>query len=189
MANINIRVKNGQNSLSSTYKTVVLKGNVEGQKNVLTQAMLADESTKYVIRWDFDLDNKSITVPSNCIIEFDGGSLSNGTLVGQDTILEGNFYGNVVLSGTFDDETFNSLVNKIANINIEIGRNDVPQTIKGRIKGLEDAKTTTGDTLPANGFVGQMFFYTPDGGTAVPVWYNGSEWVDATGASVEESQE
>lgn len=46
------------------------------------------------------------------------------------------------------------------------------------------ATIDSGDTLPESGIVGAMFFYTPDGGTAKPVWWNGTIWVDANGDSI-----
>lgn len=69
-----------------TYTTKVLKPNVCCKKNILTQQMISCEGYKYVIKWDFDLNGKTITVPKNCILEFDGGSLKNGTIIGQDTL-------------------------------------------------------------------------------------------------------
>lgn len=71
-----------------TYTTKVLKPNVNGccKKNILTQQMMNCENYKYVIKWDFDLNGKTITVPENCILEFDGGSLKNGTIIGQNTV-------------------------------------------------------------------------------------------------------
>ena len=69
-----------------TYTTKLLHPNMHCCKNVLTQQMMACENHKYVICWDFDLNGKTITVPKNCILEFDGGSLKNGTIIGQDTV-------------------------------------------------------------------------------------------------------
>lgn len=37
-------------------------------------------NTIYEIRYDFDLDGKSVTIPAGCVLEFEGGSLSNGTI-------------------------------------------------------------------------------------------------------------
>lgn len=68
-----------------TYTTKVLKPNIIGKKNILNLQMLNCEGYKYVIKWDFDLNGQTITVPKNCILEFDGGSLKNGTIIGQDT--------------------------------------------------------------------------------------------------------
>jgi len=44
--------------------------------------MLSCENYKYIIKWDFDLGGQTIKVPKNCILEFDGGSLKNGTIIG-----------------------------------------------------------------------------------------------------------
>jgi len=71
-----------------TYNTKVLKPNLCCKKNILTQEMIACEDMKYVIKWDFDLNGKTITVPNNCILEFDGGTLKNGTIIGQDTFID-----------------------------------------------------------------------------------------------------
>lgn len=48
--------------------------------NILTQAMISDENTIYVIRYDFDLKGETVTIPENCVLEFEGGSLSNGSV-------------------------------------------------------------------------------------------------------------
>lgn len=69
-------------------KRIVLGKNMVNGINLLTQAMLSQENTIYVIRYDFDLSHNStgkITVPANCILHFDGGTICNGTLIGQDT--------------------------------------------------------------------------------------------------------
>ena len=58
-----------------------LQKNIVSDKNVLTQAMMQDANTIYVIQYDYDLNGGSITIPSGCVLQFDGGSLSNGTIV------------------------------------------------------------------------------------------------------------
>lgn len=45
------------------------------KKNVLYQDMINQANTVYVIRYDFTL-NEDITIPSNCMLQFDGGSLN-----------------------------------------------------------------------------------------------------------------
>ena len=69
------------------YKTVVLQPNVVGNRNVLTQDMVSASNTKYVIKWNYDLQGKTITFPQNCLVEFDGGTINNGTIVGNNTML------------------------------------------------------------------------------------------------------
>jgi hypothetical protein len=49
--------------------------------------MINKPNVKYVIKWNFDLNGETINIPENCLIEFDGGSVSNGTLVGNNTTL------------------------------------------------------------------------------------------------------
>ena len=80
---------------------VYLRKNIVSSKNVLTQAMLADENTIYIIQYDYDLNNATITIPSNSVLKFEGGSFSNvGTLnVGQNcSVYNGSF--------TFADEGY-----------------------------------------------------------------------------------
>lgn len=62
---------------------VYLRKNIVGDKNVLTQAMINKANTIYVIQYDYDLKEASINIPENCVLQFDGGSLSNGTIHGS----------------------------------------------------------------------------------------------------------
>lgn len=82
-----------------------LQKNIVSDKNVLTQAMMQDANTIYVIQYDYDLNGQSITVPSGCVLQFEGGSLSNGTLVGNDTAIKADiikiFSTDVTLSGSW----------------------------------------------------------------------------------------
>ena len=73
---------------------VVLKKNMVNGVNTLTQDMfykgeagsrVPNTNTIYVIQYDFTL-GEDITVPANCVLEFDGGSISgNKTLTGNNT--------------------------------------------------------------------------------------------------------
>lgn len=58
----------------------ILRRNIMDGKNILTQDMVNQPHTIYMIQYDFDLDGAQITIPENCILKFDGGSLSNGKL-------------------------------------------------------------------------------------------------------------
>lgn len=88
-SNIKVAVNkcNSRCKPSNTYKTIRLKPNFCCKINSLTQEMLYKENVKYVIEYDFSLLGQTITVPKNCILEFDGGTLSNGTIIGQDTYI------------------------------------------------------------------------------------------------------
>lgn len=53
-------------------------------KPIITQADFSETNTIYVVRYDFVL-GEDIEMPANCIIEFEGGSLSGGTITGNNT--------------------------------------------------------------------------------------------------------
>lgn len=83
-----------------TYKYTVVLGSEKLKDQILYP------NTKYVIRHNFDLENQEIIIPENCIIEIDGGSVSNGTLTGNNTILlnankANNILNNITLAGTW----------------------------------------------------------------------------------------
>lgn len=77
------RQYNKANFSGKGYK--ILRKNDVYEKNVLTQDMVNEANTVYEIRYDFDLNGAEITLPDNCILKFEGGSLSNGTLIGKNT--------------------------------------------------------------------------------------------------------
>lgn len=97
--NVNVNVS-GPVQPTSTYKTKVLKGNHSFASQV------TEANMKYVIKYDFDLNGQNVEIPEGCILEFDGGSISNGTLTGNNTILIYNqeldiIFKNVTREGTF----------------------------------------------------------------------------------------
>lgn len=71
-------------ALYSGLGCVYLRKNIvtlEGTgKNVLTQAMVNTVNTIYHIQYDYDLNGQTITLPAGCVLEFEGGSVKNGTL-------------------------------------------------------------------------------------------------------------
>ena len=87
-----------------TYKTIILKKNLVNGVNTLTQEMMNQSNIKYVIKYDFDLVNKSINIPENCILDFDGGSLSNGTILGNHTAIKSPqsiIFKKIILNGSW----------------------------------------------------------------------------------------
>lgn len=70
-------------------------------------SQLTQENTIYEVRYDFDLDGATLTVPEGCILKFIGGSLSNGVLNGNGTRFLDCFSGcmeGISLSGSFTGE-------------------------------------------------------------------------------------
>ena len=61
----------------------ILRKNIQESKNILTQDMINEANTIYEIRYDFDLNSATITIPEGCTLKFEGGSLSNGILNGD----------------------------------------------------------------------------------------------------------
>lgn len=99
---------------------VVLKENyhnVNGERiNLLTQDMfhtgksgkrVPSDNTIFVIQHDYVLA-ENILVPSNCVLEFEGGSISgNHTIMGQYTCIRGDVYfaSDVSFEGTYNNIT------------------------------------------------------------------------------------
>ena len=75
------RAYSASNFSGKGYK--ILRKNISNGKNILTQSMINSENTIYEIRYDFNLDNKEITIKDGCILYFKGGCLSDGKLSGE----------------------------------------------------------------------------------------------------------
>lgn len=73
--------------------------------NTSLSEQIVNENTIYEIRWNFVLDNdENIIIPAGCILKFNGGSLSNGKLTGNNTQVVAGIYQifhNVDFEGTF----------------------------------------------------------------------------------------
>lgn len=80
----------------------------------------------YVIHDDFVLSS-DVTIPTNCVLEFDGGSISNRTVVFNNTILLGNLYNtiNSYISGTIKNKELLA-----STIGITIDNNESSNTSK-----------------------------------------------------------
>lgn len=76
---------------SGLGKKILRKNLIEGM-NVLTESMISEENTIYVIQYDFDLRGATIEIPSNCVLKFEGGKLDNGVLCGNYTVIDAPAY-------------------------------------------------------------------------------------------------
>ena len=63
----------------------------KGGDNTFANQVVA-ANTIYEIRYDFDLSGASVEIPAGCALRFNGGSIANGTIEFQDTILQGADY-------------------------------------------------------------------------------------------------
>lgn len=88
------RVYDESNFSGKGYK--ILRKNIQTidgvRKNILTQDMINKSNTIYEIRYDFDLNGAEITIPENCVLKFNGGSLNNGTIVFNQTLIDATLY-------------------------------------------------------------------------------------------------
>lgn len=57
-----------------------LRKNMVNGVNALTQNMLKDKYTRYIIKYDYDLCGAKITIPEGCILDFHGGTINNGQI-------------------------------------------------------------------------------------------------------------
>jgi hypothetical protein len=82
---------------------IYLRKNIIGNKNILTQDMINTGNTIYIIQYDYDLNGSSINIPDNCVLKFEGGTLSNGTITFNKThITDGKFI-NVIPLGNINN--------------------------------------------------------------------------------------
>lgn len=133
-----LQLKDRDSSKGMGYKILRLP-----EDGILTQEMINKSNTIYEIRYDFDLNGQTITIPDNCIIKFTGGSISNGKLGVNTTVsLEQNkncfrnisFSGNIkstLLASSFGDIITAQILQNILDntprdfLNLEV---DVPVT-------------------------------------------------------------
>jgi len=91
-----------------------LRKNMVDGVNVLTQSFFTNDdgtvksNTRYVIQYDYDLNGATITIPEGCVLDFQGGSFSNGLLKGQDSVINSNmgvaFKESLNISGSWKHE-------------------------------------------------------------------------------------
>ena len=97
-------------NFSGLGKVIIRKNIVkvgEEYKNILTQSMINKENTIYEIRYDFDLNGEEITIPEGCVLDFQGGSINNGTIIFSDgTIKASNIriFDEIVVKGKISNE-------------------------------------------------------------------------------------
>ena len=57
------------------------------ERNIITQEDINEKDTIYEIRYDFDLDGKTIIIPNNCVLYFTSGKFYNGSINMDNTIV------------------------------------------------------------------------------------------------------
>ena len=92
-------------------------------RNIITPVMMNQPNTIYEIRYDFDLNWETIQMKKGCALKFEGGSLNNGILKCDNTIINNaNFvvlnncsFSGTILSEYVRPEWFGAIGNGIAD--------------------------------------------------------------------------
>ena len=88
----------------------ILRKNIVDGKNLLTQDMINEPNTRYVIQYDFDLNGAEITIPEGCSFVFQGGSIDSGIINTNNTFVDNfsinNFGSNIKINGGFSNNVF-----------------------------------------------------------------------------------
>ncbi len=105
-----VTISGPMSNTTSQFKTIVVKGNSS------LSSQLIHPDTKYIIKHNFNLEGQTLSLPSNCILAIDGGSISNGTLVGKNSIIINvnrvdNILNNIIQSGTWKSVDFLKSIN------------------------------------------------------------------------------
>lgn len=87
--------------------------------NLLTQQMISKENTIYIIQYDYNLNGQTITIPSGCVLQFEGGSISNGSINGVNTIIHttsDNIFKDIIITGLWKNkEVYSSWIHSNKN--------------------------------------------------------------------------
>lgn len=103
----------GRVILRKNIVTILNPDTQEGQDiNLLTQQMINKPNTIYEIQYDFDLNNQEITIPEGCILDFKGGSLNNGiinfnnTIIYNERFVNNEYKGDIIINHPIIDNNF-----------------------------------------------------------------------------------
>lgn len=124
---------------------IILRKNQVGIVNLLEQVNINKPNTVYIVRYDFCLDGATITLPKNSTLKFEGGSIDNGTIIGNNSSIvsdvDKTILGkNLVIEGTWNiehiydrwfafDSSTDFLSNQIITNILALSNDDVYNTI------------------------------------------------------------
>lgn len=156
---------------------VYLRKNIVDDKNILTQDMINKANTEYIIQYDYDLNGETITIPINCILELQCGSISNGIIVCNNTVIftynknwiKATLQENYLFFGWGDDIKQIEIVNNLTT-------DDTSKALSAaqgvELKKLIDNIRPT--EKPAKPVLGQLWY---DADNNVLTYWNGTKWI------------
>jgi hypothetical protein len=159
--------------LGRTY----LRKNIVDNNNILTQDMINEQNTRYIIQYAYDLNGITINIPANVVLEFQGGSFTNGTINCDDTIIMtyDKDWVNVTIQGSYFFFGWNDNIQQI-----EIANNlttNEPSKALSAAQGVELKKLIDNirpTEKPAQPVLGQLWYDTDSN---VLTYWNGSKWI------------
>ena len=156
---------------------VYLRKNIIDDNNILTQEMINEENTRYIIQYAYDLNGATINIPTNSVLEFQGGSFSNGTINCDDTVIMtyDKDWVNVTIQGSYFFFGWNDDTQQI-EIADNLTTND-PSKALSAAQGVELKKLI--DNIrpiekPAKPVLGQLWYDTDSN---VLTYWNGTKWI------------
>lgn len=90
----------GTKIVRKNIRDIILEDGKIKRVNYLSPDIFVHENTIYIIRYDFDLNEQTIIVPEGSILKYEGGSITNGTIIY-------NRPSNVNIGFMFFDESLN----------------------------------------------------------------------------------
>lgn len=80
-----------------------LRKHIIDNKNILTQDMINSSNTIYIIQYNYDLNEETITIPEGCVLKFEGGRFYNGSINGINTSIKGDvgIFSSIEFKGTY----------------------------------------------------------------------------------------
>ena len=136
----------------------------------------------YEIRYDFDLDGSTINIPAGCTLRFNGGSISNGNIVYNNTEIQGDPIINCVCTGglrntivtpqMYGAKGDNVTDDKVA-FNNAVLYNDTVFVPSGTYKITEPVQLKNNNTLFGTGKESKLVNPTVQGYNKMCVWAGG----------------
>lgn len=74
------------------------------KNNVSVQSQFNSPNTVYIVRDVIDLKKSKVTLPRNSVLRFEGGSLNNGTIIYNNTFIDGRYMINCQCRGTLSND-------------------------------------------------------------------------------------
>ena len=92
-----------------------LRKNMVNGVNVLTQDMMQEPNTAYIIQYDYNLRGETLNIPEGCVLKFEDGSISNGILAtATETLVKGQpIFTSCELQGVFQRIEDGTLLTKV----------------------------------------------------------------------------